>query len=225
MEAPQRQVEESGMPPVAGGIVRPRAAEPAVVTRYQAPRRASSAADGAQRCASGPGWFGGSIRTAPHRVVARRRRRQPTVSGIPSAVPLPGLSRAVRRPSSLPGAFRALSGTGAGLLVVDLASLENGGAGPVDRLECPAAGSQSAVHRQPQSFPDPALGTGKGFGEQDPGALRPPGSGGLGNALRLSAFIAGNLGGWRAVSGNLLSGSQLDPPGGNARARSHGPVP
>src|SRR5882724_10098581 len=217
MEASQWRLEESGMPPVAGTIVRARATEPAGVTGDQTTRTATGASDGAQRCASARGWFGRTIRAAPLRVVARRwGGQQCAVPGVPPALSLPGLSRAVRRPSTLSGAVGAWSGTGAGLFAVYLAGLEIGGARPVDRLECPAAGAQSAVHRQPRSFFDSALGAGEGVGEQDSGALQPSGAGGLGTTLRLSAFVAGDLSGRRAVSGNVLPGSQLDPPGSDA---------
>src|SRR5450759_4206801 len=118
-----------------------------------------------------------------------------------------------------------MSATSAGLFAVDLASLEIGRACPLDRLEQRAAGAQSAVHRQPRSFSDPALDTGERVGEQDSGAQRAPGSGRLGNDLWISAFIAGDLGGGRTLSGNMLSGSQLDPPGVDTRAWPHGPAP
>src|SRR5437660_10214825 len=69
-----------------------------------------------------------------------------------------------------------------------------------------------------------ALGAREGLGEQDPVALRPPASGGLGKALRLPAPVAGDLSRDGAFSRDLLPGSQLDPIGRHAGARTHGSI-
>ena len=75
------------------------------------------------------------------------------------------------------------------------ASLEDGRARCLDRLERRRADAQSPTHRQPQPLSDSTLGAGERAGQQDSGAVRAPVAGGLGEAIRLSAAVAGDTGG------------------------------
>src|SRR5256884_3450119 len=162
VEASQWRVEESGMPADAGTVVRSGPAEFTGVAPHQAARAAGGTADGAQRSTNGDERFGRTVRASAVAVAGRRGRgRQRVVPGVPGPLSLPALPRSVRRPPALPGAFRALSGTRAGMSAVDLAGLETGPARPLDWMERRATGAQSAVHRQPQSLPDTALGAGE----------------------------------------------------------------
>jgi hypothetical protein len=60
-------------------------------------------------------------------------------------------------------------------------------------------------------------------GQQNPGAERKANSAGLGDPLRVSSPVAGDSGGCRPLSRNLLPGGQLDSCRANRRTRSHGP--
>ena len=77
--------------------------------------------------------------------------------------------------------------------------------------------------RQQRPISDPAVGARQRTGQQDSGAERAANAARLGEPLWSSSAAAGNPGGCRPFSRDLLPGCQLDPCRANRRTRSHGP--
>src|SRR5690242_1426406 len=146
--------------------------------------------------------------------------RKPIVARACRTVSLLGVPRAVRRQLTLLGAE---SPAGTRLLIVDLAGLEDEAAGRLDRMERRATATQLAMHREQRKIPDFALRARQRLGEQDPGAQRPATAARLAQPLRSPSVAAGNAGGRRSFSRNLLPGGQLDLCWTDHRSRPHGP--
>src|ERR1035441_4453217 len=112
-------------------------------------------------------------------------------SGVPAALPLPGLQSTGGHALALPGARRAgagfgrASGGGCGLAVR--------AAGSLYRLERGGARGGLAPDWQPQSFSHFALGAGAAIGQPFIGRLSPAARGGLAGPARLATGAFGNL--------------------------------
>src|SRR5450631_1490602 len=130
------------------------------------------------------------------------------------------MPRAVRRAPALLGAE---SRPGVGLSALDLARLEDAGAGCLDRLERRATAAQPPVDREQWPISDPASGASQRAGQQNPGTERPANAARLGDPLWVSSPAAGNASGSDSFSWDMLPGCQLDLYRANRRTRASGP--
>ena len=192
MEAPQRPAQESRMPAAAGAVARARCGASAGDSPVRPPRAAVCRAHAPKRARAGDRRIGRRIRAAATGGSRRLGERHPCVAGDDGALSLPSLSGAGGRQRALLGAFDRVSGASAGLPVMVFSGVENGGSGPLDRLDGRATTVQFAAGGQQCPLPDPALGTRPGVGQQDSFFVLPPASLRLGETIRLPPSLVGN---------------------------------
>ena len=131
-----------------------------------------------------------------------------------------------RLPATLWGASAVLPGGERGAsfgMFVICGGVGVAGAGPLDWMDGTRPGAALELGGGQYALLNLSLGAAEEFSQPSfiaGGASHPRR---LGTALRLRAGVVGNIRGIGGSSRNLLPGGQLDSPGGDAGARTHGP--
>src|SRR2546426_963019 len=206
------------MPVASGTIARSGPIDPSLAASVRMPWRAHGRHYRSKQCSAAdsnhPRRF---ATTAPAPGGTRRRRFVPPVY---PTLSLPRLSHTYRRQLTLLRSI--LNWPDTRLPTVVQSSLDDAGAGSVDRLELSAARSKSAIHRQQQPLPDSAVGACEGSGLFHSGARRQADRPRLAPTLWLQADAAGNSRRYGSIPRNLLSRCQLELCWRNFRARPDG---